>query len=826
MSEQKKKSFPIIFLNQAPKADPYKGRGGGKQNLPIRSNPRKHFESIRKQYIEVLEDTYKEKQNRKVIGLDSREGLCIEFRGQAGKDLISKSLEDQKTGIRILNSRLEVKEGQEVEIATIFIPIEAEEVLLTKIEQYGQSLEGEKLKNANLVNSIEQIKRDDLNSYWQDDSLLIPDIGEFVWCEVWLKADEIVKEKVLKNFTEICKKNKIDFNVEQSLTFPDRIVVLIKSDKSALETLIKTTDLVAEFRRAKETAKYWISLNRKEQAEWIEDLQKRLSVDKSSNVSILILDTGANWGHPLLSDILNEHDCFTVNESWGTNDSAGHGTLMCGIAGYGELEKALLSKQMVRIFHSLESSKILPHAGNDNDPLLYGYQTQQGISRTEIKSPNKTRILCMAVSSFDGRDRGKPSSWSGEIDKVTSGAEDNLKRLMFISAGTIQDLQDLKNYPSFNETEEIHDPGQSWNALTVGAITHKNRIDDEKKFELLANAGELSPFSCMSLTWDNKWPIKPEIVFEGGNAAKDSDGFVADLYELSILSTDHDFQRGKYFTSTQGTSPATAYASWMAAQIQVRYPNAWPETIRALMVHSAEWPDKIKKQFQINENKKSDLAKLLRICGYGEPNLDKATSCMESQLSLVSEQTIQPYKKENGLVSLNEMHLHELPWPKDELLKLGEKSVKLKVTLSYFVEPSPGERGWKDKYRYASFGLRFALKQPGDNDNDGFVKRVNRFFEREDDESTSENWTIGKKARDKGSIHSDFWIGSAADLSDCDVIAVFPVGGWWKDRIKENKCDKQARYSLIVSLECLEDVEIDIYTPVINKIKLPIEVII
>jgi hypothetical protein len=264
----------------------------------------------------------------------------------------------------------------------------------------------------------------------------------------------------------------------------------------------------------------------------------------------------------------------------------------------------------------------------------------------------------------------------------------------------------------------------------------------------------------------------------------------------------------------------------MAAQIQVKYPNAWPETIRALMVHSAEWPDKIKKQFQINENKKSDLAKLLRICGYGEPNLDKATSCMESQLTLVSEQTIQPYKKENGLVSLNEMHLHELPWPKDELLKLGEKSVKLKVTLSYFVEPSPGERGWKDKYRYASFGLRFALKQPGDNDNDGFVKRVNRFFEREDDESTSENWTIGKKARDKGSIHSDFWIGSAADLSDCDVIAVFPVGGWWKDRIKENKCDKQARYSLIVSLECLEDVEIDIYTPVINKIKLPIEVII
>lgn len=831
MSEQKKKTFPIIFLNQAPKADPYKGpKGGGEKRIPERNDIQRHYQNIRKQFNQSLEEADKEKEDCRVAGFDYKEGLYLEFSGQRGKELVSKSLEDQKSGIKILNTRIETEEGQKVEIATIFIPKGSEKVLLKKLDQYGKELtKSGKAKNADLVNSIEKVRLAVLKSFWQDDPSLIPDIKKVSWCEVWLRIDETGKEEVLKSFSEICNKNKIDFNAKQILIFPDRIILLIKTDRTGLDLLIRTTDLIAEFRRAKETAKYWISLNRKEQAEWIEDLQKRLSVDKSSNVTILVLDTGVDWGHPLLKELLNERSCFTVDENWGTNDTGAHGTLMCGIAAYGELHTILSNTQIVEVSHLLESSKILLEIGNENDPPSYGPKTKEGISRAEIISPSKKRIICMAISSKDDRDRGKPSSWSSAIDDVTSGAEDELYRLMFIAAGNIEgssyDLQKIVDYPSINLTSEVHDPGQAWNALTVGAITHKNKIDEDRKFELLAQHGELSPFSCVSLTWENKWPIKPEIVFEGGNLAKDSKNSVADLYELSVLSTDHDFQHGKFFAPIQGTSPATAYASWMAAQIQVKYLNAWPETVRALMVHSAEWPENIKKQFEIDETKKRDLERLLRICGYGEPNLDRAISCMKNQLTLVSEQTIQPFKKEKSAVSLNEMHLYELPWPKDELLNLGEKSVKLKVTLSYFVEPSPGERGWKDKYRYASFGLRFALKQPADNDNNGFIKRVNRFIEREeDDESTSENWTIGKKARNKGSIHSDFWIGSAANLADCDVIAVFPIGGWWKDRIKENKFDKKARYSLIVSLDCLEDTEIDIYTPVINKIKLPIEI--
>jgi hypothetical protein len=40
----------------------------------------------------------------------------------------------------------------------------------------------------------------------------------------------------------------------------------------------------------------------------------------------------------------------------------------------------------------------------------------------------------------------------------------------------------------------------------------------------------------------------------------------------------------------------------------------------------------------------------------------------------------------------------------------------------------------------------------------------------------------GRTFRDRGSLHSDFWFGSAADLAERDAVVVFPVGGWWKEK--------------------------------------------
>jgi len=64
--------------------------------------------------------------------------------------------------------------------------------------------------------------------------------------------------------------------------------------------------------------------------------------------------------------------------------------------------------------------------------------------------------------------------------------------------------------------------------------------------------------------------------------------------------------------------------------------------------------------------------------------------------------------------AMRELRLHSLPWPRDVLQSLGEADVRLRITLSYFIEPSATRRGWKGKYTYASYGLRFDLKAPTD----------------------------------------------------------------------------------------------------------------
>src|SRR5690606_9418213 len=108
-----------------------------------------------------------------------------------------------------------------------------------------------------------------------------------------------------------------------------------------------------------------------------------------------------------------------------------------------------------------------------------------------------------------------------------------------------------------------------------------------------------------------------------------------------------------------------------------------------------------------------------------------------------------------------------------------------------------------------------------------FRKRVNKAARSENEEvngnAGSGRWAIGKDNRSNGSIHSDFWEGTAADLATCNHITVYPVIGWWRERKHLGKVENKTRYSLIISLETpAQDVEL--YTTVRNIIEVPIEI--
>ncbi|MGQ0504662.1 MAG: S8 family serine peptidase [Myxococcaceae bacterium] len=59
-----------------------------------------------------------------------------------------------------------------------------------------------------------------------------------------------------------------------------------------------------------------------------------------------------NRGHPLLSAALSEQDVHAYNREWRTDDHEGHGTEMAGLALYGDLLEALLSREPVEPLRS------------------------------------------------------------------------------------------------------------------------------------------------------------------------------------------------------------------------------------------------------------------------------------------------------------------------------------------------------------------------------------------------------------------------------------------------------------------------------------------
>ena len=244
------------------------------------------------------------------------------------------------------------------------------------------------------------------------------------------------------------------------------------------------------------------------------------------------------------------------------------------------------------------------------------------------------------------------------------------------------------------------------------------------------------------------------------------------------------------------TSACPAGIFSMRAQILAQDPNLWPETVRALIVHSAEWTPAMKAHLgAINKNA------LLRRYGFGVPSLARALGSLNNDVTMVVENGMQPFKTIGSKIETKDMVLHELPWPTEELEAFGETQVQLRITLSYFIEPNPGERGQTRRHSYASHGLRFALK-PGDERADVFLRRINAAAGPRPPARAAGDagWTLGPVLRNRGSLHADIWEGNAVELSQRDAIAISPTGGWWRENTGQRRGDTAVRVPIHMAI--------------------------
>lgn len=762
-------------------------------------------------------------ENIRIPDVDITPGVCLDIEGADHRPLDIDALENRgapTAPIELLNVR--VVDGKTK--ATIFVPDRRVDYLQKKMQKYGdESYDADGTKGLTIsVDTIEAIRLAELDAFWMEDSLLPTDATTRVTWEAWIR----------KGMLDVLRTNAEKFNIQisaHSLRFHECDICLLTAPLNTLAVLQLAAAPLVGFRYREAAPGFFTDLPPFEQAQWAEELAARLQSSDADAPAVCIFDTGVRNAHPLLSDSLADRDCDAYDPTWQTDDHHGHGTQMAGIALLGDLSAHLASTDPVKLQHRLESVKILPPRG-ENPEELYGWITQESMARAQVNAPQRKRVFCLAVTNAGKNTNGKPTAWSAALDKLSMGVDadltidDDKKQLFVVSVGNIRDALIPGEYSGRNDVEAVENPAQAWNALSVGATTLKCFSEDRAldEWELVAELGDIAPTSRTSVSWEEKeWPIKPDIVFEGGNCVSDGSLVSVDP-DLSLLTTGHDIP----LQFCRDTSAATAEAARIAAMLQAEYPDYWPETIRGLMVHSARWHDTMCRGTTVKRMRAGEKENLLRRFGYGIPSLEIARFSASNRACMISQHYIQPFLREQGDADAGylELNYHKLPWPVEFLKEHGNTKIRLRVTLSYFIEPNPSERLPTQKYSYASHRLKFALQRPLETE-EKFKQRVNK-QERTPGENyeavDSDNWLLGVNTRNKGSVVSDIWEGTAAALADQAAIAIMPEGGWWKYRKHLNRANQRARYALLVTLDC-ENPELDIYTQIQNQIRTPVE---
>lgn len=775
-------------------------QGFGQKTMPLRDRAA-HAAYVKERYTAAVDQAIRLLDKREAEGQPVANGVYVDV--EMDKSFVPDQYgkQDGRNGATIMKVT-EKEDGSNVDV-TVYVKREKKDWLGKMADEYSakDTRNGEPVNKSKIV-PINDVVCTDIRTLYISPAAFeaIPAGGAHTY-ELWLShskdygADEIKDKLERMGIVQVAK----------PLLFEGVDVWLIQATKPQLCTLPLSLGYIEGIRPYRQPSV--LVSSDMESREWSELIHGDIVYsDDAEQVQVGILDTGVNNAHKLLNPALPDERMDVAIGVPEATDRDGHGTGMAGLTLLGDLTDIAYRRDApVEVHHTLSSVKIFEE-GHDTPEEFYGAVIEEGISKA---SDMGATIQCMAITDDDSYD-GTSTSSSAALDESIyhQGLCD---RLVLVSAGNVKTMDvDHENYIESCKAHAVKSPAQAWNALTVGAYTEKVETADAD-YTPLAAPGGVSPFSCSSFPW-SKRRIKPEIMMEGGNVAYHTLFKETTHPDLELITTDYDL--AKSLQTFDATSAATGLAARLAATIKVENTDLSMLSVRGLMVHSAHWT---KEMARIK-----DLDERMSLCGYGVPDVDAAKYSSENSATYIFENTLIPYKRgSSGGNSYNEWHLYDLPWPKELLEEMGKEDVKIRITLSYYVKPSPGYAGRTSPYRYPSATLHFDLKNAHETPQE-FQARRNKNEGEKQAGSTSVKWTIGQQRRERGTVQSDWLVCTAAELAEMNQIVVFPGAGWWKERKLDN-VDNAVPYSLIVTIETAEtEIYSAVETAIANRIAIQI----
>ena len=387
---------------------------------------------------------------------------------------------------------------------------------------------------------------------------------------------------------------------------------------------------------------------------------------------VTVLDSGLTAGHPLLGPAVGE--ATSVPTAWGDpSDGHGHGTMVAGLALYGDVEECIRSRSFVPRL-TLYSARVLNDQCEFDDEHLITTQMRGAIEY--FRNTYGCRVFNASLGDkrlpYQG---GKLSAWASILDTLAR----ELDVVIVVSAGNYEydpgggSSRDghIQNYPRYllHDGARVIEPATGAIVLTVGALAQSANVPpgsagNSVSFRPTAQAEQPSPFTRTGPGLGGA--IKPDLCEVGGNHAYDGlSGRPRGVHELSVVSMNRQYVE-RLFTTDTGTSYAAPKVSHIAARLYESFPDASANLIRALLAASAEVPAPCE---EVLRPLGPDA--VLRVCGYGRPRLERAQASDETRVVLYAESTL----------AFDNFHIYEVPIPDEFVDQNGTR--RITVVLAY-----------------------------------------------------------------------------------------------------------------------------------------------
>lgn len=704
---------------------------------------------------------------------------------------------------------------------------------INRLEQYSEIKPGSEYGYLDAIESICLLEAEDcIGRLLELQPLEVEEVAPLD-LELWHTGDRNEMSKYLSDIEKVLKSisnNQSTFKMTDKYIGNYICLARIKIDREVLDLLLDEF-IVKEINRRPHPA----FESRSEYNPPFSSLPDPIPPDANS-CGIVVVDSGIQSGHPLLSTTIGEAEVFLSNTQKATGgeiDTSGHGTGVSGIAAYGDIEKCILSKEF-RSSASIFSARILDDTDEYDEELLLENQLEEVVKYFTENYPKKCHVFNLSIGNRDSIYNlgDKQFRLAAKLDEIAYRYQD-YELVFVVSAGNARPFPSgegeryATEYPKYilEAESRIIDPATSAIAITVGSLSlgrgSMSNSDDAQVNSVAKIKGYPSPFTRTGFGVDGM--IKPDVVAYGGDFVVDGNRTMGDVNAaVSVITLSLSNIGGKLFMISSGTSLAAPYISNLAAQLFDKYPQASSNLIRALIANSASLPPKIPNEFQIgsrmpDRDKTAQMAKQLSVYGYGQPNLERAMYSMENDVVLVCDRVD---------MEIGDFHIYEIPALPSEFLSMnGERTLSISLA---FDPPTRHTRGDS----YLGVTMEFSLfkgvdvadlvnsfvnakKAKANGLEDDFQELSTKELKKKSGSTCQLDFKPGANIRKKGTLQrGQIAISNQATKFDRPLYLVVSSNRKWA---RQEDIPLQ-RYSLVVSLTHTNE-EVKVYHQIQTKIQ-------